>query len=111
MQNFLLLHQSSLSSFGAQRQGCNLQSVYFRSLSDISDLIWLLRGLEYANTTGSKYPFYPDCGHQIRWFRRQSDLNHLTSTEEASAGSSQQLTLSASAKWHGLLTASKAFNG
>ena len=48
---------------------------------------------------------------KLYWCRRQSDLSHCTSREEDSAGSSYQLALSLSAKWHGLLTASKAFYG
>ena len=36
---YILIYQFSLSSFGAQRQCCNLQSVYIRSLQFIfSDL-------------------------------------------------------------------------
>ena len=36
---YVLIHQFSLSSLGAQRQCCNLQSVYIRSLQFIfSDL-------------------------------------------------------------------------
>ena len=83
---------------------CNL---YFLILD-----YWLLRGLAHDN--GLKIPFVllarllaPD----YTGARRQFDLSHLTSTEEASAGSSYQLALSTSAKWHGLLTASKAFHG
>ena len=48
----------------------------------------LLRGLECATTTGSESPSSQTAGTRLYWCRRQSDLSHLTSTEEASAGSS-----------------------
>ena len=55
----MFIHQFSLSSFGAQRQCCNLQSVYIRSLQFIfSDLRQrVVERFEHANTTGSKSPF------------------------------------------------------
>ena len=70
----------------------------------------LLRGLAHANITYSKSPLNcliillaPD--YSYTGVGLQADLSHLTSTEEYSAGSSSQLALSASVKWHSLLTA------
>ena len=55
----MFIHQFRLTSFGAQRQCCNLQSVYNRSLQFIfSGLRLVLRGLAYANTTGPKSSLY-----------------------------------------------------
>ena len=39
---YLLIHQFSLSSFGVQRQCCNLLSVYIRSLQFIFSALRLL---------------------------------------------------------------------
>ena len=55
--------------------------------------------------------FSQTVGTKLYWCRRQSDLSHLTSTEEDSVGSSWQFALSASVKCHGLLAASNAFHG
>ena len=81
-------------------QCCNLQSVYIRSLQFIFSVLRLLV-VERVSTTGSESPLYflaRLLTPVLYWCRRQCDLSHLTSTEEDSAGSSQQLVLSARAK-------------
>ena len=77
------------SSFGAQRQCCNLQSVYIRSLQFIFSDIRLVV-VERVRTPRqlTRNPLFSQtAGTRLYWCRRQSDLSHLTSTEEASAGS------------------------
>ena len=80
----MLMHQFSLTTFGAQRQCCNLQCVYIRSLQFIfSDLRRLVAERVSTGSISLLYFFA-----RLYWCRRQSDLSHLTSTEEDSAGSS-----------------------
>ena len=88
----MFIHQFSLSFFVAQRQCCNLQCVYIRSLQFIfSDLA--LSVVEKGRTSQYnrlKIPFVlvsQTADTRLYWCRRQSDLSHLTSTEEDSAGS------------------------
>ena len=90
---YLLIHQFSLSSFGAQRQCCNLQCVYIRRLLFIfSDLRLLnverVSTCHYNRLNILFVLFSQTAGTRLYWCRRQSDLSHLTSTEEDSAGSS-----------------------
>ena len=87
----MLIHQFSLSSFGAQRQCCNLQSVYIKSLQFIfSDLrLLVVEKVSTCQYNRLKIPFVlfsQTAGTRLYWCRRQADLSHLTSTKEASAG-------------------------
>ena len=85
--------QFSLSSFGAQRQCCNLQSIYIKSLRFIFSNLKLLvvervSTCQYNRLNTHIVLFSQAAGTRLYWCRRQFDLSHLTSTEEDSAGSS-----------------------
>ena len=55
---YALMHQFILSSFGAQRQCCNLQSVYITSLQFIfSDLRLLVERVRTCQYNRLKIPF------------------------------------------------------
>ena len=62
----------------------------------------ITEALRYGDSNDT-LEFFQDL--RLYWCRRQCDLSHLTSNEEDSAGSSCQLALSASTKWHGPMTA------
>ena len=83
----MLIHQFSLSTFGAQMQCCNLQSVYIRSLQFIfSDLrLLIVERVSTSQYNRLKIPFVlfsQTAGTRLYWCRRQPDLSHLTSTVE-----------------------------
>ena len=89
----IYIYQFSLSSFGAQRQCCNLQSVYIRRLQftfyDLRILVVeRVSTCQYNRLKFSFVLFSQTAGTRLYWCKRQSDLSHLTSAEEASAGSS-----------------------
>ena len=89
----MLMHRFSLSTFGAQRQSCNLQCVYITSLQFIfSDLRLLVvervSTCQYNRFNILFVRFSQTADTRLYWCRRQFGLGHLTSTEEDSAGSS-----------------------
>ena len=83
----MLIHQFSLSSFVAQRQCCNLQSVYIGSLQFIfSDLrLLVVEKVSTCQYNRLKIPFVlfsQIAATRLYLCREQSDLSNLTSTEE-----------------------------
>ena len=84
----MLIHQFSLSSFGAQGQCCNLQSVYIRSLQFIFSALRLLvvERVSPCQNNILKIPFVlfsQTAGTRFYWCRRQSDLSQLLQTQLA----------------------------
>ena len=79
---YILTYQFSLSSFGAKRQCCNLQSVDIRRLElTFSDLrILIIERVSTCQYNRLKFPFVlfsQTAGTRLYWCRRQSDLSHL----------------------------------
>ena len=87
----MLIHQFSLTTSGAQC--CNVLCVYISSLPFICSALRLLvvemvSTGQYNRLKITFVLFSQTAGTRLYWCRRQSDLSHLTSTQEASAGSS-----------------------
>ena len=81
---YMLMHLSSLSSFGAQRQCCNLQSVYIRNLQFIASGLRLLvferdstHSLDSVVIILCNYILY-SCHHFGVMRRHNVQISHLT---------------------------------